>query len=175
MKRFVFLSAFWTVTSVATGQEYRINVPRPAYDYEVIQAATAEKLDAADRDKLSGFLLERQGAIERARTAPCPEFLNGKISVAEFAERLDRAIETMHVQIAAAYQQMAGRLSSSGKSELQRAIADLPAWSAQTRAVDIVVAAPRAAKESFTDMCNGAVPDKPHPSLPAPGAFSSRE
>lgn len=174
MRRFVFFAVFAALTSAATAQEYRLNVPRPAYDYELVEAGTAEKLDAGDREKLAGFLAERQAAAVRARTAPCPEFLSGKTSLAEFAASLDHAIEEMHIEIAAAYQRMEDRLSSPGRSELQRTLADKSAWSAQTRAVDIVAAAPRAAQASFTDLCKGVVSNRPRPAPPAPVGFSSR-
>ena len=157
MKRYVSLLALWTLASAATGQEYQINVQRPAYDYELIEIVSVADFSAGDREVVSGFLAERQSAIKRAQGGGCPEFLDGKISIEEYAARLDQGIDEMNREIAAAYQQMRDRLSSPGRSRLQSALNSLPLLSADTRAVDILAVAPGAAEASFTDLCNGAV------------------
>ena len=157
MKRFVSFFALCTLTSAATGQEHRINVQRPAYEHELVELVSVEGLGTADRKVVSEFLAEKQSAMESARGRACPTFLNGEIPIEEFAVRLDQEIKEMNVEIAAAYQRMQERLSSAGRSTLQSAFVDLPTWSAETRAVDIVAVARRAAEASFKNLCTGRV------------------
>ena len=157
MKRLSSFLASWTLISSAICQDLQINVERPAYDYELIEIVSAGKFDATDREVISEFLAQRQSAMERARGGACLEFADGKISVAEFAVRLDLAIEEMNREIAGDYQTMRAHLSPQGQSTLEGALAKLPLWSADTRAVDIVAIAPGAAETSFTDLCNGIV------------------
>jgi hypothetical protein len=147
------------LAGTANGQSRQINVERPAYAYEVLGAVPDAISQTADKQVVSEFLSAKQSArsaFEDRALARCPALVRGQITVLDFAEHLDREVDVMNRAIAAAYEQMNGRLSSQGRTALQRTLTTTTWLSADTKAVAVAEATPASAQSAFLQKCADA-------------------
>ena len=159
MRVSVFLATF-LITVAALGESPRINVPRPPYAYEVLDAIPSGMSLKADRSEIARFLDEKQLAktnFAKGVHRACLPHLSGDLSAQDFAAKLDRELQKMREAMSAAYDRMSAQLSASGQSVLRGTISQSGRMSADTVAVDVVAASPVEAESLFKILCDKAL------------------